>query len=125
MRDDRVIHLVAADTDTARVHNPGQGNYRHLGRATPNVNDHVPDRLFDGQTHPDCGGHGLLNQVDGWTGTRVLCGIPYGPLFHLRDPAWYGNDDPGSDKGAAPVGLSNKVTEHRLSYFKIGDDSVF
>ncbi len=60
---DGVVHLVAADPDRARDHDPAQRDHRHLTGAATDVDNQPADRFLDLQTRPDGSRDRLLDQV--------------------------------------------------------------
>jgi hypothetical protein len=111
VRDDGLVHLVAAHADGLRVHDAREGDDRHLGGAAADVDHHVARGLGDGQARPDGRGHGLLDEVH-LAGAGALGALAHGALLHLGDAEGHADDDAGLHQRAAVVHLADEVPEH-------------
>jgi len=119
---DRVVHLVAADAQRLRDDDPAERDHRDLGRAAPDVHDHVPRRLGDREPGADRGGHGLLDQIGlaGAGGERCLLDRA---LLDSGHPGRDADDDARVGEPAL-VHLLDEVAEHLLGHVEVGDDAV-
>ena len=80
---DRGVDVERADADRLERHDAAERDHRDLGRAATDVDDHVAERLVDGERRTDRGRHGLLDQV------RLRCARAAGrlenrALLHVR-----------------------------------------
>ncbi len=121
--DDRVVELVAGDTDRLAGHDATEGDDRDLGRAAADVDDHVAGGLLHGEAGTDGRGHGLLDDVGGLAGAGVLGGLLHGPLLHAGDARGDADHHAGLGEAAA-VHLVDEVAEHLLAHLEVGDDAV-
>ena len=80
--DDVFIHLVASHAKTATDDDTAQSYHGHLGGTAANIDDHAAQRLGDGQSSADGGGHGLFDQISLARASRKGC-IVDGSLFDL------------------------------------------
>src|SRR5207237_9914032 len=62
IRDDRLVHLVAADPHRAGIDDAAEREDRDLGRAAADIDDHRAGRLGHGQAGADRRRHRLLDQ---------------------------------------------------------------
>src|SRR5947207_12480014 len=81
--DDRLVHLVAADAHALADDDAAERDDRDLGRAAPDVDNHVPRRLGDREPGADRGRHQLFDQV-GLPGTGGERGLLDGALLDPR-----------------------------------------
>ena len=107
--DNRLVHLVATDTDRFRVNDAGQGNNRHLGGAAADIDDHVAACLGNRKPGADCSRHRLFNKVD-LAGAGRFGRFLDRPLFHLGNARRNADNNAGTDKGLAVVDLVNEST---------------
>ena len=122
-RNDRLVHLVAADPDGLADDDAGQRDDRHLGRAAADIDDHVARGLGDRQAGADRCGHRLFDQID----LARSCGerrVADCSLFDLGDARGNADDDARLDEGAPVVGPHDEVAEHRLGDLEVGDHPV-
>jgi hypothetical protein len=82
--DDRLVHLVAADSEGLGDDDASEGDDGDFARAPADVDDHVPGRLGDGEAGADCRGHRLLDQVR-FSGARGEGGFLDGALLDAGD----------------------------------------
>ena len=61
--DDRLVLLVASDSDRLRDDDPAQGDHGHLAGAATDVEDHASGGLGDREPGADRRGHRLLDQI--------------------------------------------------------------
>src|SRR5438552_5525705 len=89
----------------------------------PDVDDHVPGRLGDGEPRADRRGHRLLDQVDLARAGR-LGRLADRPALHLRDAAGDPDDDARLHQGRAVVRRADEVPQHRGGDLEVGDHPV-
>ena len=123
VRDDRLVHLVAADAHALRVDDAGERDDGDLGGAAADVDDHVAGGLGDGQPGADGRRHRLLDQVD-LARAGALGALLDGALLDLGDAEGDADDDARLDQRAAVVRAGDEVAEHRLGDLEVGDDAV-
>ena len=120
--DDRLVHLVAADTQRLRDDDAAERDDGDLGRAAADVDDHVPGRLGDGKARADRSGHRLFDQV-----RLARAGAKRRffdrALLHSGDARRYAHDD-ARVREAVLVHLLNEVAEHLLRDVEVGDHAV-
>jgi len=118
--DDGVVHVVAGDADALGGDDVGEAQDRDLGGAAADVEDHRALGLLDGQPDADAGGARLLDQVH-LAGAGALGGVAHRLALHRGDAAGNGDYQPGLGQSRAVVYLPDKVTEHLLGNFEVGD----
>ena len=123
VRDDRLVHLVAADAHALRVDDAGERDDGDLGRAAADVDDHVAARLGDGQARADGRRHGLLDQVD-LARAGALGALLHRALLDLGDAEGHADDDARLHQRAPVVRAGDEVAQHRLGDLEVGDDAV-
>ena len=64
VRNNRIIHFVAADSDRAGINNTAERNNRHLGGAAADVNNHAAGWLRHRQSGADCRRHRFFDQAN-------------------------------------------------------------
>ena len=106
------------DNDTAERDNG------YFGGATADVYNHTADRLVDGQTGPNRGGHRFFDHV-GFAGPGVKPGLAGGAFFYLGYTAGDAYDNPGvrPDNGLG-MHLADKFLEHFLGDVKVRNYAV-
>src|ERR1700758_523397 len=105
------------------IDDAAHGNNRNVGGATANVDDHIPTRVDDGHSSPNCRHHGLFNKMH-FAGFRSVCRIHDSSLFHLGCVGWYANHDSGVNQHFAMVCLLNEVAQHLFGDIEIGYHAI-
>src|SRR6185503_17798729 len=92
VRDDRFVHLVAADPNALRIDDAGERYHGDLGRTAADVDDHVAARLGDRKPGADRRSHGLFDQ-ENLAGTGTLRALLHGALLDFGDAERHADDD--------------------------------
>src|SRR5476651_1412111 len=121
--DDRLVHLVAANTHGAWIHDAAQRQDRDFRRAAADVDHHRARGLGDRQAGADRGSHRLLDQPD-LAGAGALGRFLNGAALDGGGAGGHADHDLRMGEGAAIVHLRDEVLDHRLGYFEVGDDAV-
>ncbi len=95
---DGVVHLVSPDANTLGIDDSRERDDGDLGRASPDVYDHVAARLGDREPRANRGGHGLFDQID-LARSRALRALFDSTLHDLGDAEWNANHDARLDQG--------------------------
>jgi hypothetical protein len=119
---DRLVHLIAADSDRARDDDAAERDDRHLTGAAADVDDHAPHRLLDRDSGSDGRGDRLLDEVHPARagGQR---GLLDGALLHLGDAGGRAHDQAGVGHAAVDH-LADEVAQHLLGDLEVGDHPV-
>ena len=120
--DDRLVHLVAADSQRLGDDDPAERDHRHFGRAAADVDDHVPGRLGDRKPGADRSGHRLLDQVR-LPGTGRERGLLDCALLDPGHPRGDADDDARMGE-ALLVHPLDEVPQHLLGDVEVGDHAV-
>jgi hypothetical protein len=106
---DRRVDVERADAHRFERHDATEADDRGLARAAADVDDHVADRLVDGQVGADGGRHRLFDQV-GVGGAGTPGGVGDGAPLDLGDGRGHADDD---------LGAVNRLTPTRCSSSRI------
>ena len=125
MLEDRLVKLIAGDTDGLGDDDTAHGDDRDLGGTATDVDDHGTRGLLNGQVSADGCGHGLLDEV-GLARTGLDGGLEHGALLDGGDAGGHAHDDarargPGI---ALLTRLVDEVAKHGLGHIEVGDDAV-
>src|ERR1019366_4419609 len=120
---DGVVHFVARHAHAARVHDAGKRDDGHVGGAAPDIHYHVARGFGDRQSGADGRHHRLFHQVH-FARLGAVRRVHDGALFHLRDFAGHADDDARMHQHFPAVRLLNKVVQHALGDFEVGDHTV-
>jgi len=120
--DDRLVLLVAANSDRLRDDDATQGDDGHLARPTADVQDHAPRGLGDGQPGADRGGHGFLDEI-GLAGAGREAGLLHCTLL---DPGNAGGDAHHHARMGESVLVDPlyEVPQHLFRDVEIGDHTI-
>ena len=121
--DDRLIHLITADTYGSRIDNPTKGQHSNFRSATADIDNHRARGLGNRQPCSDRGGHRLFDQKD----SARACAFGRflnGSAFDRSRPRWNTNDHLWTRKAAAIMHLANEVLDHFFGDFKVRDHTV-
>jgi hypothetical protein len=102
---------------------PDQGNHCNICCPAADVDDHVARRLGNGKTCADGRHHGLFHEID-FAGLGAISRVLDGALFHLRNLRGHADDNARMHQHLAVVRLLDKVVEHLLGDFEVGNDAV-
>ena len=120
--DDRLVELVATNTDRLSHNDAAERDDSNLGRATADVDDHVARWFRDREPGADCSGHRLFDQVGDTRASRErgLFNRTLLDACHTRRNA----DDDARMGPTVLVDLVDEMAEHLLRHFKVGDHAV-
>ena len=121
---DGLVEFVASHAHAAAEDDAGERNERDFRRAAADVDDHVAGGFLDRKADADGRGHGFLDEVN-LARAGVSGGIFDRAFFHFGDAGGHGDDDARAHHAAAAVRFADKVGQHGLGDFEIGDDAVF
>ena len=121
--DDRLVHLVATDPDGAGIDNAAERQHRHLRRAAADIDDHGARRLRHRQAGADSRGHRLLDQVDPPRACAQGAFLDRAAL-HLGRTGGDAHHHLRRNEAAPVVHPANKILDHLLGDFEVGDDAV-
>ena len=122
--DDRLVELVARDTDGACENDAAEGQNGHLGGAAADVDDHGAAGVSDAEPRADRRCDGLFDQHD-LLGAGVKRHVFHGALFHLGDAAGDAHDDARAADDRAADRLPEEMAEHFGGHAVFGDNAVF
>ena len=122
MADDRVVDLVAAQSQGLGVDDAAEADDRDVRRAASDVDHHARSGVVDRQVGADSGCHRLLDDIDPPC-ARPRRGILERTPFDARHLTRHADDHPRTDQPRGPD-LVDEVAQHPLSHVGIGDDPV-
>ena len=123
IRNNRAVHLVAADADRTCINDTAQRQNRNFGRTAANINDHASGRLRYRQIGTDCRGHRLFNQPH-LTRARRFGRFLNGPPLDRGRTRRDADDNHRRRERATVVNFADKIFNHLFGDFKIGNHAV-
>ena len=125
MGEDRLVELIARNTDRLRNNDAAHGDDRDLGSAAADIDDHGSGRLLDGKIGADRSGHGLLDEVS--LASSGLNGrFKDGTLLNAGNAGGDADNNAGTRRPRIALlrGLIDKVAKHSLRHIEVGDNAV-
>lgn len=98
-----------------------QGQHSYIGRTAADVDDHIADRVIDGQIHAESRSSRRFDE-EGFLGAGLIDGFHDGPFFDIRRRRRYADHD--AQALDAADALAEDIAQHRPGYTVIGDDAV-
>lgn len=92
MHGNRLVHLVARNTQRGAGHDASEGDDRDLGGSAADVYDHRASGLGDGKIRTHGGGHGLLDEI-GLACARLNRSLENSTLLNRSSTAMNADDD--------------------------------
>ena len=123
IRNDGVVHLVAADPDRTGVNNAAERDHGYFGSTAADIDHHAAGRFGYRQTGTDRRSHRFFNQTD-FDGARRFGRFLNSASFHRRGAGRNADDNHRRGKRTAVVHFTDKIFDHFFRDFKIGNNAV-
>ena len=117
------VNSIAAAAYALADNNAAQRNYGNLTGTAADINNHAAGCFLYRQAGTDCCSHRFFNQIS-LTRTCFNSSINNGTLFYFRNTGRHANQNTRTYKGTVAHSLLNKILQHRLSNFIVGNNAI-